>query len=247
MTARPGGRSHRRWIPREGAGTPPSTHPTALGVTIRLCPSPPAALAHLTSCPPPPTSSEASKPRLVMAPAGQRNNPGLEGSQGRMQLGRGAGGASHGNAAASSSSSPSILPFLLEKEPRGEVLPQGQPRAWPSCSSGANISCRKTSRERQLVQPRRSRASCTGAQGQRVWGPCGLLPTLGEGWTPGCSPRCQPSLLCSILPAQTPLPPCSHPRSPASPAPALLPGSTLSFSVWNDVFQGRTEQFVTKP
>lgn len=89
MTARPGGRSHRRWIPREGAGTPPSTHPTALGVTIRPCPSPPAALAHLTSCPPPPTSSEASKPRLVMAPAGQRNNPGLEGSQGRMQLGRG--------------------------------------------------------------------------------------------------------------------------------------------------------------
>lgn len=46
------------------------------------------------------------------------------------------------------------------------------------------------------------------------------------------------SLLCSILPAH----PCSLlPNTPAS----LMPSSQLSFPVWNEIFQGSTEQFVT--
>lgn len=145
---------------------------------------------------------------------------------------------------------PSFLPFLLEKEPTGHPLPRGQPQAWPSCSSGANISCRKTSRER-----RAGAAQEISCQPHRCPGPGGLgtlqaapnsgvleqPPKAGSAaaspgaprgspgaprWLrgrldPRVLPRCHPWLLCSILPAQTRLPPRSHPRFPASPAARL--------------------------
>lgn len=116
----------------------------------------------------------------------------------------------------------------------------------------------------RLAQPRKSRASRTGAQGWGVWGPCRLLPTLGcwnspprqavmqqaqelpvaapgapdgcgGGWTPGCSPGATPGSSAAFCLHK----PCSPLAATHASPPARLPGSTLSFSVWNHVFQGK--------
>lgn len=179
--------------------------------------------APATPCPPPPSSLEAPRARPAPAPAGQRNNPGLEGSQGGMQLWRwGRGGAQHPSIPPSIPP-PSLLPS--SEDARRGILPSGQPQGTGSALLPSPVSvsplCGCPSGNR-----------CPGAAGEsrsgegELWVPCGSWhrgaapaensttkqerpqgdpeppaaasgapsPRLGVGWTPPSAPAGAPSL-----------------------------------------------------